>query len=337
MTARLLAEAGDVLRCFRSAVIGGKDDQRPVQTDRVIHVAKELAEESIDAQNGVFVLEARGPEEVSGGVRGRQADGEVIGGDSLPDLFAVDEGLGEIERKLVSHRRDVKNRVEELGATVTQWVRKGPSKRIEVGLVGSVVEVTGYVAGSLLEELPGLSLVAVGRLPGVPILHPPRILLVVVSAGDELPTAVRVPEGLAAVSARQDGAPVLRGDAEDARTTGCVDHQLVANRRRAQVAGRDPLVRSRLTAEDVVAVIFCVVDELAGMQVNPVVGHDAVARRVGAGDDRCMTGSGLGVGVVVVGVLIPGAAVEEVAEPVRPEAVAKPGQGITSQLVDRDL
>ncbi len=59
-------------------------------------------------------------------------------------------------------------------------------------------------------------------------------------------------------------------------------------------------MRLRILADQVVAVVLRVVDEGARRAVDPVVGDNAVAGRVGAREERRVADSRLGIGMAVV-------------------------------------
>ena len=77
-------------------------------------------------------------------------------------------------------------------------------------------------------------------------------------------------------------------------------------------------------------------DHLLFLRVPPFVRHDAVTVAVSAGEQRGVSGSGAGVGIVVVAVGEVGAVVEEKAESAFAELVAVALQIVAAKLVDDD-
>ncbi len=142
----------------------------------------------------------------------REAHGQEVRGPAPTQALGAEQGLREGERELV-HRRCEPHAHGEV-AVVAVGMGKGAAHPQRIRLVGSVVALAGEVAATLVEQPPGSSPVALDGSAGVPRLHPGGIGVVVVAARHEAARALRVPEGLAGVAAREDGAPVLPRDAE---------------------------------------------------------------------------------------------------------------------------
>ena len=93
----------------------------------------------------------------------------------------------------------------------------------------------------------------------------------------------------------------------------------------------------RLLANQVVACIFGVVHEGAAGRVDPVVGHDAVARGVGTSGEGRVADGRLGIRMAVVRVGVVRALFEEVEEPPFGQALPIAHGEVSAKLVDRDL
>ena len=89
--------------------------------------------------------------------------------------------------------------------------------------------------------------------------------------------------------------------------------------------------------DDVVAFILGVVDERTGFLIDPIIGDDAVPGRVRAGGQGCMAHGGFGIGVLVMGIRIPGAFLHQVAESPLGEAIGITTGQVPTQLIHGDL
>ena len=130
-----------------------------------------------------------------------------------------------------------------------------------------------------------------------------RIFIVVERAGDETPGALRKPVRFARMPSRDDRSSVFDGYAEHAGRTAGVHDEFVAECGGDEVAGGNALMRLWCLSDETVPIVFCVVDERTCFLIDPVVGNEAVARRIGPGDQRSMADRRLGVGVPVMGVV----------------------------------
>ena len=66
----------------------------------------------------------------------------------------------------------------------------------------------------VIEQLPRLSSIAIGRLGLIPLRHPLRIVIVIIGAGHKISCALGISKGFAHVPTGNDGAPVFNRDAE---------------------------------------------------------------------------------------------------------------------------
>ncbi len=158
-------------------------------------------------------------------------------------------------------------------------------------------------------------------------------------AFEHLPERVanRIPEGLARVAARQDRAPILPGYTEHSRPSGIREHQLVTDRAREQDSRRDTGMGSGVHADQLVPVVFGVVDERSRDGVYPVIANDAVPRRVRAGDEDGVADGGLGIRMAVVSIRLMHALFEEISEAALRQPFAVAHREITAQPIDADL
>ena len=110
-----------------------------------------------------------------------------------------------------------------------------------------------------------------------------------------------------------------------------VDAAAIDDRRRPRTVGKLPMNvaigrRPRLFP-----------DELAGLLVDPIVGHDAMASRVGSGSQCGMTGRRLRIRVSIAGVRVMRALFEEVAKAAFTETIQVAVGQVSAKLIDRDL
>ena len=101
------------------------------------------------------------------------------------------------------------------------------------------------------------------------------------------------------VAAHHHRRAVLAGDRDDAAARIGAAHQ-VAERRHAQVDGRDGVIFGRAAGDALVLGAIDIFVGARGALVEPVVGDDAGPARAGAGEDGRMAGAGLGRGVRLV-------------------------------------
>src|SRR4029077_6521467 len=111
--------------------------------------------------------------------------------------------------------------------------------------------------------------------------------------------------------------------------------EFVAERVSEQVVGRGPRFAARY-AYEFRGVVFDGGDHAFLFLVPPFVGGDAVAVAVSPGEERGMSWSGAGVGVVVITVREVGTMVEEEAEAGVAELVAVALEVVGAELVDDD-
>ena len=142
------------------------------------------------------------------------------------------------------------------------------------------------------------------------------------------PALVRV------VAAHHHRRPVLAGDGDDAAPGIGAAHQ-VAERRHAQVDGRDRVIFGRAAGDALVLGAIDIFVGARGALVEPIVGDDAGPARAGAGEDGRMAGAGLGRGMRLIAGG-EGHAVARQAPQAAGEILPIFGEQIGRELIDRD-
>ena len=89
-------------------------------------------------------------------------------------------------------------------------------------------------------------------------------------------------------------------------------------------------MRLRLFADEVVAVVLCVVDEDTSCWIDPIIGHDAVRGWICARHERGVPHRRLGIGVPVVGVGVVHALIQQVPEAASSESIPVASGQITA-------
>ena len=203
-------------------------------------------------------------------------------------------------------------------------------------LPGHVVGGAFGVLGQRQQRVPGLAQVLPGLVLPIKSPHPGRQLRQVKGAADEGAVAAVVPiSGRSRVASRQNRAPVLHAQPDDLALEVGGQPQLVAN------SGREHITRRLLPGHLAAAhgphgLIFGDVGGLARLAHKPVVAHDAVDARRGAGVDAGVARPGVGGHEVVVRRLVAEALAQQPLEAVRPVLVPVAVQKVIAHLVHYD-
>ena len=139
------------------------------------------------------------------------------------------------------------------------------------------------------------------------------------------------------MTARYYRTAVFDRNTEHPGAAAVVNHQLISESGNQQVARGNPRVGFGLTADNVVSVVLGVVNEGAVVRINPVVGHNAVPGRVGAGRQGCMPHRGFGVRMLVMGIGVPGAVFKQITESTLSQAIPVAARQVAAQLIHCDL
>ena len=255
----------------------------------------------------------------------RQRHRQIICCWPAADLLALHQLADEGQRELVEVRQLGKCLEESAIGVLREAVRKCLSNARGRPCVLFRGRFQHQAATGRLERRPLAAAVAFRR-PRIVPRRDPRGWSCVPRAVAEPTGAVVVPVGRSAPPGGNDRAAIFARDGKRTRASARRRHQLVTDRRGAQVARREPVFG-----------VVQTIDTLAESAIEPGVGHDAVLGSVRAGNEHSVTARSERVAGPVVRVCVPDALLHQPREPARAESIAEPRQHVAAKLVDRHL
>src|SRR5262249_25801456 len=139
---------------IRRSVISRQYDQRVFQADVSVYISQQVGQGTVQSQQVVFHFEAGGPEYVPDVVGGRKTNGQVVRNGVLAELFAGDQGLGEIQGQFIADRADRQQGGVILAIRRAERMREYASIAPVIDFPGLVIGGAEQVSGFIVKQRP---------------------------------------------------------------------------------------------------------------------------------------------------------------------------------------